>query len=281
LHQNNVGEYLSIDETSLSQGELYTVVTNKSGKGKKGTLVAMIKGTESEFVSSILKKIPENMRNKVKEVTMDMAASMQKIVRSCFPKATHVTDRFHVQQLAFEALQEMRIAHRWEAIEQENKELEMSKEIGKPFVDHKFENGDTRKQLLARSRYLLFKPDNKWTPSQRFRAEILFENYPDLHKAHKLCMELGDIYNKTNLKGVALTKLAKWYDIVEKSGFKTFRVISLTIQNHYQTILNYFERKSTNASAESFNAKIKAFRSQFRGVRNIPFFLYRLSKIYA
>ncbi|WP_429417504.1 transposase [Roseimarinus sediminis] len=39
--------------------------------------------------------------------------------------------------------------------------------------------------------------------------------------------------------------------------------------------------RSTNASAESFNAKIKAFRSQFRGVRNIPFFLYRLAKIYA
>ncbi|WP_317173357.1 transposase [Flavobacterium columnare] len=37
--------------------------------------------------------------------------------------------------------------------------------------------------------------------------------------------------------------------------------------NHYKTILNYFDNRSTNASAESFNAKIKAFRSKFRGVR--------------
>ncbi|MEQ8533535.1 MAG: transposase, partial [Imperialibacter sp.] len=57
--------------------------------------------------------------------------------------------------------------------------------------------------------------------------------------------------------------------------------VSRTIQQHYLTILNYFERRSTNAAAESFNAKIKAFRSQFRGVRNVSFFLYRLSKIYA
>ncbi|HEX2969568.1 MAG TPA: transposase [Bacteroidales bacterium] len=57
--------------------------------------------------------------------------------------------------------------------------------------------------------------------------------------------------------------------------------IKNTIQNNYLTILNYFDNRSTNASAESFNAKIKAFRNQFRGVRNIPFFLYRLSKIYA
>ncbi|WP_188459705.1 transposase, partial [Marivirga lumbricoides] len=45
--------------------------------------------------------------------------------------------------------------------------------------------------------------------------------------------------------------------------------------------LNFFERRSTNAAAESFNAKIKAFRAQFRGVKNVAFFLYRLSRIYA
>jgi transposase len=66
---------------------------------------------------------------------------------------------------------------------------------------------------------------------------------------------------------------------VVQAGFKTFNTISRTIQNHYQTILNYFDNRSTNASAESFNAKIKAFRSQFRGVRNIEFFLYRLTQI--
>nr|WP_315254617.1 transposase [uncultured Flavobacterium sp.] len=42
-------------------------------------------------------------------------------------------------------------------------------------------------------------------------------------------------------------------------------------------MLNYFDNRNTNASAESFSAKIKAFISQFRGVRNINFFLFRLS----
>ncbi|MFD2575826.1 transposase [Haoranjiania flava] len=56
---------------------------------------------------------------------------------------------------------------------------------------------------------------------------------------------------------------------------------SRTIKNHYRNILNYFDNKSTNASAESFNAKIKAFRSQFRGVGNINFFLFRLTKLFA
>jgi transposase len=281
LFEKNVSKYLSIDETSLSQGELYTVVTSKQGKGRKGSLVAMIKGTESETVSSVLKKISERKRQKVKEVTLDMASSMQKIVKSCFPKAQQVTDRFHVQKLAYDALQQLRIDHRWEAIDQENNEISLCKELGKEFKPSRLENGDTLKQLLVRSRYLLFKPESKWTPTQRYRAEVLFKYYPDIEDAYKLCRELGGIYEKTKHKGVAFTALARWYEKVERSGFKVFNTVSRTIQYNYQTILNYFDNRSTNASAESFNAKIKAFRSQFRGVRNIPFFLYRLSKIYA
>ena len=48
-----------------------------------------------------------------------------------------------------------------------------------------------------------------------------------------------------------------------------------------QYILNYLDRRNTNASAESFNAKIKGFRKAFRGVRDVKFFLFRLTKIFA
>ncbi|TYB69052.1 transposase [Bizionia gelidisalsuginis] len=63
--------------------------------------------------------------------------------------------------------------------------------------------------------------------------------------------------------------------------FKAFNTIANTIHINYKSILNYFINRSTNASAESFNAKIKAFRTQFRGVKNIEFFLFRLTTIFA
>ncbi|WP_460948611.1 transposase [Spirosoma daeguense] len=50
--------------------------------------------------------------------------------------------------------------------------------------------------------------------------------------------------------------------------------------NHYETIFNYFDNRSTNAFAESFNGKIKAFRSQFRRIRKVEFFLYWLTQPY-
>lgn len=281
LYPENIGPYLSIDETSLSQGELYTILTNKEAKGRKGALIAIIKGTNSDYIRNVLESIPVRDRNAVKEITLDMAPTMERIARYTFVNAKLVTDRFHVQQLAYDAVQELRIKYRWEALEQESKEIELAKEVKRRYIPDVLENGDTLKQLLARSRYLLFKPEPKWSPSQQQRAELLFERYPDLKQAYGIAMELGRIYHTTKDKGVAFTRLARWYDKVEKTRFKSFNTIARTIQDNYLTILNYFDNRSTNASAESFNAKIKAFRASFRGVRNVSFFLFRLANIYA
>ena len=144
-----------------------------------------------------------------------------------------------------------------------------------------FRNGDTRKQLLARSRYIILKYKSKWTKSQKIRAEILFEQYPDIEEAYQISLELTDIYNQKIRKESALLKLAKWYNKVEKLNCKFFKSVVETMKNNYATIVNYFINRSTNASAESFNAKIKAFRSQFRGVKDIPFFIYRMTKLFA
>ena len=94
LYPQNIGTNISIDETSVSNGELYTIVTNKAAKGNKGCLIAIIEGTSYEQVIEALERIPEDVRNQVEEVTLDMADSMRKIVRSCFPKAIRVIDTY-------------------------------------------------------------------------------------------------------------------------------------------------------------------------------------------
>ena len=183
--------------------------------------------------------------------------------------------------MALDALQEIRIKHRWEALDKENDAIETARNKSLKYTPKLLKNGDTLKQLLARSRYLLYKSNIKWTENQHQRAKILFEKYPDIEKAYKLCQNLSWIYNQTKDKTVALIRLAKWDEKVRQAQFKSFNSIARTMSIHYKNILNYFDNRSTNASAESFNAKIKAFRAQFRGVRNIEFFLFRLSNIYA
>ena len=77
----------------------------------------------------------------------------------------------------------MRIAHRWDAINEETNAIENAKLDGKKHIPELLRNGDTKKQLLARSRYLLFKSGEKWTPKQKQRAAVLFELYPDIKKS--------------------------------------------------------------------------------------------------
>ena len=277
----NLGPYLSIDETALSKGELYTIITNKKAKGKKGALVGIFHGTKVEPIIEQLLKIPAKKRAKVKEITLDMANAMKTISTKCFPKAIQVTDRFHVQKLAIQALQDLRIKYRWEALDQENQQIKLSRAADKEFKPVTFSNGDSSKQLLARSRYLLYKSPDKWTPNQKERGQILFNQYPELKKAYALVQGLRNIFNQAIDIKVAYTKLAHWYKDVEGSGFKSFQTVANSITLNYRSVLNYFLNKSTNASAESFNAKVKAFRSQFRGVRNTEYFLYRLIKLYS
>ena len=74
--------------------------------------------------------MPQELRNQVKEITLDMAGSMQKIAKTCFPRAMQVIDRFHVQKLVYEAVQELRITYRWQVIKEENKSYESGKREG-------------------------------------------------------------------------------------------------------------------------------------------------------
>lgn len=249
LFPENIEPYLSIDETALSKGELYTIITNKYAKGHRGSIDAMFYGTKVEPIIEKLLTISDSLRGEVKEITLDMASSMKKIVTRSFPNATQVTDRFHVQKLALEALQNIRINYRWQVLEQENTRLQEAKAKKETYVEIAFENGDTRRELLVRSRYLLYKCSSKWTENQSKRADILFREYPKLKKAYRLVNGLCVIYNQKLHPTVSMTKLAHWYKDVEDSQLNNFNTVMNTIQTNYKTIINYFNNRSTNAAA--------------------------------
>jgi transposase len=280
LFPKNIGARVAIDESALSNGELYTFVTNRDARTREQSLIAVVAGTKAENVISVLEKIDEETRKQVKEVTLDLSDSMRKIVKSSFPQADRVIDRFHIQKLACDAVQELRIKHRWDAIQQANDEMEEAKLSNKRYIPFYYPNGDTRKELLIRSRYLLFKSANNWTDRQKERASILFKEYPDIKTAYSLCHSLRMIFSKNTIKDAARLSMAKWYNKVEEAGMRSFNVIAATFYEHYEEILNFYTNRSSNAMAESFNAKIKLFRANLRGVADKKFFLFRIANLY-
>ena len=165
---------------------------------------------------------------------------------------------------------------------------------GKPLVDaegkpirsnaayhpERLKNNETKAELLMRSKYLLMVSPEKWTPSQRERAEILFELYPDIEMAYSLTHSLRMIFAQKCDKEAGRKSIKKWYAKVGEFDNKAFNDIAAAMYDREDEILNYFVNRSTNASAESLNAKIKDFRAQLRGVIDKKFFIFRLVKIF-
>jgi len=293
LFPGNFGKDMSLDETCLSNGEVYTILTNKAAHGGKGALAAMVRGVASDTVSAILKAVPREIRRKVATVTTDLSSAMMLTVRTVFPKAMLINDRFHVQQLVTDAIDQMRIGFRWQVLTEENKAIRehrakrkaahtrAEKDLVGEWEPKRMENGETKPQIMARSRHIILMHKTKWNAQQQARAAVLFRMFPKLEEAYNIYLKLVDIFNKKSGPGVARLNLARWYNDVEAFGHDGFSKVVETFENHNDTIINYFEDRLTNASAESFNAKIKAFRTQFRGVGDIKFFMFRLATLYS
>lgn len=311
LLEQNCGQRLSIDETSLCD-DLFTILSNKEGHGKQGSIVGMVRGTKASDVIKILMQIPEHQRLGVTEVTMDFSESMAAIVRTVFPNATIVIDCFHIIKRCAEAVDEIRLKCKRQAVrEQKKAKADFKKKLEqrvkarktyrkkhpktykgkkrgrKPmrlnerYMPQVLCNGDTHIELLTRSRFLLMKSRDKWSESQKKRGELLFELYPKIEEAYNLINSLRCVFRNKKLdKQNARKKLHEWYQKVADSTLREVKSARDTIKSREDEVLNYFLNFTTNASAESLNAKIKSFRAQLHGVSDLPFFIYRLGCIF-
>ncbi len=305
LFPENFGPRMSIDETSTKDGELFTILSNKEAHGRKGSIAAIINGTRVEDVVAALMLVPELDRKRVGEITMDFSTSMAAISEMAFPWAYRVLDRFHMQRFAIDAVINLKNKHKGEAITAENAarkkymqkarraRTKMSKaeyfSNGKhrlpsirPFVPERLPNGDTVPELLTRSGYLLMTSPNNWTDKQKERAELLFGLYPDIKRVYGISHSLRVIFNNKNAtKESARISLHEWYEKVNRIKNKDLSRLADILQTREDEVLNFFLFRSTNASAEALNTKIKAFRAQLRGIIDLKFFLFRLTRIYA
>lgn len=141
-------------------------------------------------------------------------------------------------------------------------------------------NGDTKVELFTRVNRVLPQSGEKWSESQKNRANMVFEFAPKLKEAYSLVCKLRTIFrNKKFTKETTRTKLNEWYKEVSASRIVEMISAMKTLKSKEDEMLNYFVNRATNA-AESLNSKMKGFRSELKGVRDLPFYLFRCSRIF-
>ena len=294
---------------------MYTIIHNKDAHGRKGAIVAVVKGTNPADVLRVLMQLPADKREMVESITMDLSDCMRAIAREAFPQATVIRDCFHVVKRGGEGCEEIRLRLKREAVKELNRQKaefrkyleglaaqrkayrermrakhggkwKKSKRGKKPkrlntrFEPPRLTNGETLVEALTHCRKQLPMSREKWSLAQEKRAKILFELYPKLEEAYNLVNSLRAVFrNKELTKETAKEKLGGWYDKVAACSLREIKSVRDTIKFYEDEILNYFIERQTNASAESLNSKIKCFRAQVKGVRDIPFFMYRLATV--
>ena len=311
LLEKNMGPRLSIDETSL-QEDLFTILSNKDGHGRRGTVIAAVRGTKASEVIRILMQIPQEKRIEVREVTMDFSESMYSIVSAVFPNATIVIDCFHIIKRCGDAVEEIRLRSKREAIkDQRKRQAEFRNKLEQRVKQRKYyrkkhpgrykgrkrgrkpirlnerfkpeilDNGDTGVELLTRSRGLLRVSRNNWSDTQKIRAGLLFSLYPKIKEAYNLVDSLRNVFRMKTLDRVnARNRLHEWYQKVAGCSLREVKSARDAVRFKEEEVLNYFINRSTNAAAESLNSKLKRFRAQLHGVSDLPFFMYRVSLIF-
>lgn len=195
---------MCVDEKHIGD-HMYTALSNpESGK------IAMVSCT---LKVATLTKILENFGDKkfgVRSISRDLSKSFNWVCRQSFMNATHVAGKFHVLCHLFDAAQDIRVFHRQKILSQRSalydgfKQQEFDRagqciNEKKKFIPGVFtfkeqhmSNGETPRELLARSRYLLYKVKDQWAPKQEERAAILFDKYPDI----KTACEIAGMFRK-------------------------------------------------------------------------------------
>ena len=86
-----------------------------------------------------------------------------------------------------------------------------------------------------------------------------------------MSQNLRTIFNRHSDKDAARLNIARWYNRIGESGFKSFITIAVTFYAHTDEIFNFYDNRSTNVSTESINSNIKAFRGKLHGVKTLHF----------
>jgi transposase len=274
LKPENFGEEMSIDEKMLDE-DFFTIMTNRD-TGKIALLAQTLRVDE---LVKLMDKIPQ-IHNVPKNITCDLSPTYEKFCDTVFPQATLIADKFHIIRMALEALQTVRIRLKQSYLSSLPKDKKERKEAEKK---SRLVNGETPSEMLTRSRYLLFKRPQEWTARQQERAELLFENYPEIAKSYYNILSFRKLLDKENIGKMHYMdkRWNTWFFQVEEDNIAEIVSFAATVERHEEKIKNYLLTGKTNTAAENMNSKRQRFITANYGTRDIDFLLFRLAKYFS
>ena len=240
-------EAISVDEISYRKGHRYlTLVVDL----KKGRVIWGKEGKSSETLGAFFDEIGEEARAKIKHCAIDMGAAFTKAVKKWIPKAQLIYDRFHVQRLVLDAVDELR--------------REECRATAK---------GSSKRKAFKNARYALLKNPWNLTPKQEGILSTLQSSNKRIYRAYLMKESFAEIFRNLYSVRIARKKLKAWLSWACRSKIDSFVKVAKTIKKHFEGILAYFETGYTTSTSEGFNNKARLATRRAYGFHSAEAFL--------
>ena len=254
-HYQNL-ETIGIDEIAVKKGhsDYLTIISTKDHHGEL-SVIAVLPDRLKETVKSFLESIPDHLQKTVKSVCTDMYDGFVNAATEVFGSRGVVVDRYHVSKLYREPLDQLRI-----------KEMKRLKGV---LLAEEYTQLEGMMWILRRNHECL-------STAQKEQLELLYKHSPILKSAHRCALKLTHIFNTHQDRKVALTKMNRWIESVQKSDPSCFDGFIKTLEKYKTHILNYFKNRQTSGFVEGLNNKIKVLKRRCYGLSKPESFFQRL-----
>jgi len=248
LTDNDI-EILGIDEISMKKGHKDFVLVISDIGNKR--VIEVLCNRLKESLDKYFDDMPQEVKSKIKQVSMDMWSPYYDSVTEKLPHAEIVIDRFHVMKNLNDCLTKTR--------------REICRLASKE-----------DKAKLKGCRWILVKNMEELTLAEQEKLDMLYETSPELKQAHVLKEDFRRIFEEEEDHENASKALEDWVIRVMESGLKGLESFLTTLNNWKTSILNYFNGRVTNGFVEGMNNKIKLIKRKGFGFTNHKHFRYRV-----
>jgi transposase len=231
---------IGIDELSYRRHHKYVTIITDHDTGK---VVWAREGKNADTLNAFFAELGPERCAKLGTVTLDMSQAYINSVKANAPQAEIVFDRFHVQRLAHDALDQVR-----RALVAKHTEPE-------------------QRQVLKKTRFVLQKnPENLSSAERQKLTEVQANNRP-LYRAYLLKDTLAAILDRRQYY-VARDELHGWLAWASRSKLAPFVRVARTIRKHLHGILAYLNTRLSNGRSEGLNGKVRVITRRSYGLHS-------------
>jgi transposase len=219
---------LGIDELSYRRHHEYvTIVTDHT----TGRVVWSRPGKNADTLRAFFRELGAERCAKLRAVSIDMSQAYIAAVKEGAPNARLVFDRFHVQRLAHDALDQVRRGEVRDATPE-------------------------NRGALKKTRFALQK--NAWNLTEIERAKLteVQRTNRKLYRAYLLKETLAAILDRRQ-PNVVRAKLVEWASWATHSQLPPFVRTAKTILTHLEGVVAYVATGLSNGRAEGMNGKVR------------------------